>query len=146
MTSRLSFGFLIFAATGISLASVQTPFTQLSRPNLSDHERQTWKVPARAAEYRELPQLSERLRCADTELPEALTTPSPLVAVGSGLKVKVNFVIGTDGRVHSPLILQSGGRLGDRDILRTVRTWRYRPATCNGIPAEAEGNVEFSRH
>lgn len=146
MTPRISFWLSVFAMTGIGLASVQAPFTQPRHSNLSDRERQTWRIPARAAEYREVPEAGERPRCRDVELPQALATPGPLVAAGSGLKVKVNFVVGTDGRVHSPLILESGGRLGDRDILRTVRTWRYRPATCNGVPTEAEGNVEFSRH
>jgi TonB family protein len=59
-------------------------------------------------------------------------------------KVKVSFIIGTDGRVHSPLILESAGATGDRNVLRTVRTWKYRPATCNGVPTEAEGKIEFS--
>lgn len=145
MTRRIALWLSILLTTGISSASVQVP-TLARYPALSDRERQTWKIPAHAAEYRELPQVSQRLRCGEVELPRALTTPNPLIAAGSGLKVTVNFVIGTDGRVHSPLILQSGGRLGDRDILRTVRTWRYRPATCNGQPTEAEGNVEFSRH
>jgi TonB family protein len=61
----------------------------------------------------------------------------------SGTKVKVSFIIGTDGRVHSPLILESAGA-GDRTVLRTVRTWKYRPATCNGVPTETEGKIEFS--
>lgn len=146
MIFRISLRLLILTTSGICLASVQTPSTQLRHPDLINRERQAWKIAARAAEYRELPQVSESLPCADAELPQALTTPNPLVATGSGLKVKINFVIGTDGRVHSPLILESGGRLRDRDILRTVRTWRYRPATCDGIPTESEGNVEFSRH
>jgi TonB family protein len=59
-------------------------------------------------------------------------------------KVKVSFIIGTDGHVHSPLILESAGATGDRNVLRTVRTWKYRPATCNGVPTEAEGKIEFS--
>jgi hypothetical protein len=25
-----------------------------------------------------------------------------------------------------------------------VRAWRYRPATCNGLPTETEGKIEFS--
>jgi len=59
-------------------------------------------------------------------------------------KVKVSFIIGTDGRVHSPLILESAGATGDRSVLRTVRAWKYRPATCNGVPTETEGKIEFS--
>jgi TonB family protein len=62
----------------------------------------------------------------------------------TGTKVKVSFIIGIDGHVHSPLILESAGVTGDRSILRTVRTWRYRPATCNGVPTETEGKIEFS--
>jgi TonB family protein len=63
----------------------------------------------------------------------------------AGIKVKVSFIIGADGRVHSPLILQSVGLAGDRNVLQTVRGWRYRPATCNGVPTEAEGKIEFSQ-
>lgn len=104
-------------------------------------------MPARAIEYSEVPRENGLPRCSGIEAPQALTTPDPfLTTLDSEPKVKVNFIIGTDGRVHSPLILQSGGRLGDRDVLRAVRTWRYRPATCNGVPTEAEGNVEFSHH
>ena len=146
MTPHLSSWLLIFATAGMSFASLQTPVSQLRHQNLTDRERHIWTIPARAAQYRELSNMSEHFRCADTQAPQALATPDPMVAAGSGLRVKVNFVIGTDGRVHSPLILESGGRIGDRDVLRTVRTWRYRPATCNGVPMEAEGNVEFSLH
>jgi TonB family protein len=65
--------------------------------------------------------------------------------VAAGAKVKVSFIVGADGRVHSPIILQSSGVLGDRNVLQTVRNWRYRPATCNGVPIETEGRIEFSR-
>lgn len=147
MTPRTCICFSILLAVSLSFASVPTPSTPLHRSSLRDRERHTWRTPARAIEYREVPHESGRSACSEIEGPEALTTPDPfLTALSQELKVKVNFIIGTDGRVHSPLILQSGGRLGDRDVLRTVRIWRYRPATCNGIPTEAEGNVEFSRH
>jgi TonB family protein len=60
------------------------------------------------------------------------------------LKISVSFIVGTDGRVHSPLILESSGTREDHAILNTVRAWRYRPAMCNGVPTETEGKVEFS--
>jgi outer membrane biosynthesis protein TonB len=53
-------------------------------------------------------------------------------------------VIGIDGRVYSPLILESASSTEDRTVLRTVRSWRYRPAMCNGVPTETEGKIEFS--
>jgi len=134
---------LVFAVSGAA-ASVQNP--REPKAVLADREQRLWKVPARAADFTEVPHLSVRSRCADTQPPEALTTPTPLlVPVTAGSKVKVSFIVGADGRVHSPLILQSSGVVGDRNVLQTVRTWRYRPATCNGVPIETEGRIEFSR-
>jgi hypothetical protein len=63
---------------------------------------------------------------------------------GLSTKVTVSFIIGIDGRVHSPLILDGLGPSEDRIVLDAVRTWRYRPATCNGVPTEAEGKIAFS--
>jgi TonB family protein len=138
--------FLILAVPASSAASVQVPSPRLGRPVLTEREHQVFKTPTRAAEFSDIPHVSARSRCADTRPPQALTTPDPLlVPVEAGLKVKVSFIIGADGRVHSPLILQSAGPAGDRNVLQTVRAWRYRPATCNGVPTETEGKIEFSR-
>jgi TonB family protein len=137
---------VILAVPATSSASMQVPSPRLRQAVLTEREHQVWKTPTRAAEFSDVPHASARPRCEDTQPPEALTTPDPLlVPAGAGLKVKVSFIIGADGRVHSPLILQSAGTAGDRNVLRTVRTWRYRPATCNGVPTEAEGKIEFSR-
>ena len=127
-------------------ASVQPASPQLREAVLSAREHRLWKIPIRASQFSEVPHTSARSRCEDTQPPEALTTPNPLmVPAAAGIKVKVSFIIGADGRVHSPLILQSAGLAGDRNVLQTVRAWRYRPATCNGVPTESEGKIEFSR-
>jgi TonB family protein len=138
--------FLILAIPASSTALEQVPPPRLSQAVLTDREQKVFKTPTRAAEFSDVPHVSARPRCEDTQPPEALTTPDPLlVPTEAGLKVKVSFIIGADGRVHSPLILQSAGPAGDRNVLQTVRGWRYRPATCNGVPTEAEGKIEFSR-
>jgi len=138
--------FLILAIPASSTASMQVPGPGLSQALVTEREHQAFKTPTRAAEFSDVPHVSARSRCEDTRPPQALTTPDPLlVPIEAGLKVKVSFIIGADGRVHSPLILRSGGPAGDRNVLRTVRAWRYRPATCNGVPTEAEGKIEFSR-
>jgi TonB family protein len=86
-----------------------------------------------------------RNECGATQPPQALATPDPLLEEAElNEKVSVSFVIGTDGRVHSALILESAGPSEDRTILDAVRFWRYRPALCNGVPTEAEAKVEFS--
>jgi TonB family protein len=83
--------------------------------------------------------------CEASEPPEPLATPNPLLdAAEPNSRVSVSFIIGTDGRVHSALILQSAGPTEDRTILDTVRSWRYRPAMCNGTATETEAKVEFS--
>jgi TonB family protein len=127
-------------------ASVQSESPHFRQAVLSEREHKVWKSPIRASQFSDVPHTSARARCEDTQPPEALTTPNPLlVPAVAGIKVKVSFIIGADGRVHSPLILQSAGPVGDRNVLQTVRAWRYRPATCNGVPTEAEGKIEFSR-
>jgi TonB family protein len=137
---------LILATCASAVACVELPTPPQRLGDLSGRERQLSRGLKRAAEYSDLPHVSARSRCEDTQLPQALTTPDPLlVPAQPGMKVKVSFIIGADGRVHSPLILQSGGSVGDRNVLRTVRNWRYRPATCNGVPTDAEGKIEFSR-
>lgn len=130
----------------ISLASlaVTTPPKSPSDA-LPGRERQFARAVARSAQFVDVRHISSQPSCEDIQPPEALTTPDPLFATSAmGRKVKVSFIIGIDGRVHSPLILESAGLAGDRRVLQTVRTWRYRPATCNGVPTETEGKVEFS--
>ena len=126
-----------FAATTAAPDALTTSFNQ--------RERQIISTLRRASQFADVPHISSRPSCENVEPPQALATPNPLFTpTASGRKVKVSFIIGTDGRVHSPLILESGGLSGDWHVLQTVRTWRYRPATCNGIPTETEGKIEFS--
>src|ERR1700746_3188469 len=128
-----------------ALSDGSASVANLRTATLEQRDRQVSRTLQRAAQYIDVPHISSRPACAAVEPPQALTTPDPLfTTAANGRKVKVSFIIGTDGRVHSPLILESAGVAGDRRVLQTVRTWRYRPATCNGVPTETEGKVEFS--
>lgn len=112
--------------------------------SFEQREFQMSRSLSRASQFVDVPHIARRA-CEAVRPPEALTTPDPLLTpVIRGKRVKVSFIIGTDGRVHSPLILESAGLAGDRRVLQTVRSWRYRPATCNGVPTETEGKIEFS--
>jgi TonB family protein len=112
---------------------------------LDRKEQRVSRTLKRASQYVDVRHINSHPDCEDVQAPQALTTPDPLFTTSAnGRRVKVSFIIGTDGRVHSPLILESAGFAGDRRVLQTVRTWRYRPATCNGVPTETEGKVEFS--
>ena len=139
---------LLIVLPAITLAGTTTTSTTASLSHsatLDQREGQVLRSLTRASQFSNVPHIS-RPSCEDVQPPEALATPDPLLTPAAhGRKVKVSFIIGTDGRVHSPLILESAGLAGDRHVLQTVRTWRYRPATCNGVPTETEGKIEFSR-
>ena len=88
---------------------------------------------------------SAGMTCEASEPPEPLATPNPLLNIAEpSTRVSVSFIIGTDGRVHSPFILESAGPAEDRTILDAVRSWRYRPGMCNGAATESEAKIEFS--
>jgi TonB family protein len=134
----------LVVALAIGSLAVNPPVPQ-AQSRLEQRERQVSSILTRASQFADVPHISSRPACEDVQPPDALTTPDPLFTPAArGKKVKVSFIIGTDGRVHSPLILESAGLAGDRRVLQTVRTWRYRPATCNGVPTETEGKIEFS--
>lgn len=91
-----------------------------------------------------LEELASASPCEELAVPEALTTPSPILGSEAQVRITLSFIIGTDGQVHSPLILEGVSDELDREVLAIVRSWRYRPALCNGAPTEAEAKIEFS--
>jgi TonB family protein len=136
---------VLVVALSVGGFAVNTSAPHLRSTTFEDRERQVSRTLTRASQFADVPHVSSRPSCEDVQPPEALTTPDPLFTPAArGKSVKVSFIIGTDGHVHSPLILESAGLAGDRHVLQTVRTWRYRPATCNGVPTETEGKIEFS--
>jgi TonB family protein len=142
---RFFWPIILLSAASVA-TSARTTSAAVSVSSTIDHrERQVSLTLRRAAQYVDVRHISSRPACEDVQPPQALTTPDPLLtSSASSGKIKVSFIIGTDGHVHSPLILESAGVAGDRRVLQTVRTWRYRPATCNGVPTETEGKIEFS--
>ena len=127
--------------------AVATTSPRVPSPTFHERENQVSRTLTltRTSQFVDVRHISVVDSCENVQPPEALATPAPFYSTSArGQKIKVSFIIGTDGRVHSPLILESAGLGGDRRVLKTVRTWRYRPATCNGVPTEIEGKVEFS--
>jgi TonB family protein len=135
---------LILTLSPLSVASVEKS-SRVSdhEPNVSRREQLFGSLAVHGANFSALSRMTARMSCEATEPPEALATPDPLLDTAA-TKITVSFIIGTDGRVHSPLILESLGPSGDRIVLDAVRAWRYRPATCNGVPTEVEGTIAFS--
>jgi len=149
--AKPTFARLVYAsATVLCLASILVAETSPIRLRatvapLVVREQRLWKLPVHASEFADVPHSTAKTRCENTQAPEALTTPNPILdGLDSDLKIQVSFIVGTDGRVHSPLILHSGVSGDIRVVLDTVRSWRYRPGMCNGVPTETEGKVQFS--
>jgi TonB family protein len=145
MPVRRSCSFLLVAlASAACLASARGPFARPASVSLAARESQVWASALHDSEFAAMLHTAGA-SCEASEPPEPLATPNPLLDIAEpSSKVRVSFIIGTDGRVHSPLILESAGPAEDRTILDTVRSWRYRPAMCNGAATETEAKIEFS--
>jgi TonB family protein len=120
----------------MSVSGIAPP--RIPQPSLS-------RVPAHISEFAPVSQALAVPKCGDIRPPEALLTPDPLLqAQDDDLHVRVSFIVGIDGHVHSAFVVDSGGPLEDEVVLQAVRFWRYRPALCNGVPTDYEALVRFS--
>jgi TonB family protein len=138
------FGFLCLSALSSSARNLSTG-DQASRHSFAKWESAVFRPAIQNPHFSDIPHFSARPSCQNTRPPEALATPTPqLPAADADERLIVSFIVGTDGKVHSALILQGGDDWTDRLVLQTIRHWRYRPATCNGVPTESEAKVEFS--
>ena len=146
MHVRGLFAFLLLVLPPLRLASAFGSESRVfSAPgSLAARERQVWTSPLRDSKFAAMLRTATG-NCEASLPPEPLATPNPLLNIAEpNSRVSVSFIIGVDGRVHSPFILESAGPSEDRTILDTVRSWRYRPAMCNGAATDTEAKVEFS--
>ncbi len=117
------------------------------RAPLAESERRLGRVPAHISEFNPVSEPLALPRCGNVRPPEALLTPDPLLpAEDDDAPVRVSFIVGSDGHVHSAFVLNGAGPDEDEAVLRAVRQWRYRPALCNGVPTDSEARVRFILH
>lgn len=125
-----------FAAAALRPADFGTRHTSV-------HHEGPWKAIESNSKFLHIPRTDAG--CESTTPPEPLTTPTPVIdSEAPNSELSVSFIIGIDGLVHSALLLKSIGNADDRTVLNVVRSWRYRPAMCNGVPTETEATVDFS--
>jgi TonB family protein len=136
---------LLVLCPALSIASLREPAFRYSDPSTSG-EVKVWIATVRDSHFSPVPVFPlPNLVCGNSRVPEALMTPDPpLSQADAETEFSVSFIVGTDGRVHSLFLIESAGSTQDQAVLRTVASWRYRPAQCDGVPTEAEGRVEFS--
>jgi TonB family protein len=70
--------------------------------------------------------------------------PVPDLRVSRGATVRLDLTIGSDGRVKSVNVSQPVGDMGK--LVGVVRSWRFKPATENGVPVQAAFSVDLSFH
>jgi TonB family protein len=98
----------------------------------------TFKVPDNAIEVE---------RCDFEESPKALHTPEPEFSDAARSahaqgKVYLYVLLNTEGNVAGVQALGTDAYGLAQNALNTVKTWRFKPATCNGHPVAAEMNIE----
>lgn len=143
------FTFIVVGLTSLTCLADGTPIERIANPVrwVAERERQTWAIPVHNSEFAAVPGAAVRSDCADFRAPEPMATPDPFLdEMDTSSVLSVSFIIGTDGRVSSALMLDSGGPNQDRSALATVQSWRYRPALCDGTPTNVEARVRFYRH
>ncbi|MGH9643077.1 MAG: energy transducer TonB [Terriglobales bacterium] len=114
------------------------------RAPTAESEWRLGRVPAHISEFNPIAEPLALPKCGRVRPPEALLTPDPLLMLEEDdMPVRVSFIVGSDGHVHSAFVLNGAAPDEDEAVLRAVRQWRYRPALCNGVPTDSEARVRF---
>ena len=106
--------FLAFMAVvpALCLASVDDAPARIAGgpARLASREYHLWNSAIHDSKFATLVPTANRTTCGATEPPQALATPDPLLEeTDLHSKISVSFIIGTDGHVHSALILDERG-------------------------------------
>lgn len=139
---RLHLPTIALVCATVCIASVRPG--KLSPSTQDSPDKSRWVSGSHNSEFSPVEHSSGAADCGSMRPPEELATPNPLLDARNSA-VTVSFIVGKDGRVYSPLVLHSAGASADHPVIEAVRSWRYRPALCNGVPTEAEATIEFSR-
>ena len=74
--------------------------------------------------------------------PKATYSPSPTYFYDRGIAV-ISILVDEKGLVRDPQLVQSSESKGyDKDVMKTVRKWRFQPALCDGKASPMRINVE----
>jgi Gram-negative bacterial TonB protein C-terminal len=74
--------------------------------------------------------------------PEPLSQPIPSISVPRNMTASLNLTIGADGRVKEVAVLRSIPDIGR--LIGAVQSWKFRPATENGVPVASNFKVDIS--
>src|SRR5277367_2408222 len=98
---------LVLASSSCLASAIGPELRSLAGPSfgLATREHQIWPLPLHDSKFAAMVNATASTNCEASAPPEPLATPNPLLDIAEpSARVSVSFIIGTDGRVHSPLI------------------------------------------
>jgi TonB family protein len=125
---------------------------QIFRENLAPFELQQISItPARLNDdvFKVPDNAVEVEGCDHEKPPEAISAPEPSFPKGAkdarqeGVTV-INVLVDNEGRVVSAQASGPDSYGFGQTTVDTVKTWRFKPATCSGRPVATEMNIEMS--
>jgi TonB family protein len=66
---------------------------------------------------------------------------APKLRSGESASVEVSYVVGEDGAVSDPRVVESGGKILDEAVLNAVRGWKYEPGVKQGVKVKVRVNL-----
>src|SRR5271157_4910864 len=81
-------------------------------------------------------------QCGEMQPPEPIDSPHPMMRGQS--VAKVDFILGYNGGVYSPFFLVSYN-VNEQEVMKVIKTWKFHPMLCNGVPVDSEGQVTLIR-
>lgn len=133
-------------------ASMYPQRVQIFRENLAPFELDQISItPAQANDdLFKVPQNAlEVERCDHEKPPEAISTPEPSFPKGAkdarqeAIRL-IYALVNNEGKIVSAEALGTDSYGFGQNAVDSVKTWRFKPATCNGRAVAAEMNVEMS--
>lgn len=106
----------------------------------SDANDDLFKAPQNALEIE---------KCDDEKPPVAISTPEPSFPDGAKdarqeAMTVINVVLNNEGKIVSAEALGPDSYGFGKNSVDSIKTWRFKPATCNGRPVATEMNIEMS--
>jgi TonB family protein len=86
-------------------------------------------------------------RCLGKSMPPVPTVkdgPNFPAGAQHGSQVSLSLIIDAQGKPQDVEVRQTGGKDFDDEALKTVRKWRFKPATCDGDPMPTEIRIEVN--
>jgi TonB family protein len=85
-------------------------------------------------------------KCTPVEAPVVKFAPDPHFPDSDGKEGTVILwvVVGKDGKPHDVSVVDPLTPSNDREALRAVSQWTFKPATCGGMPTDVQINIEVN--